>query len=473
MKKLIVFLMVFLVLVSVTVQAQQEIVLKQLGRAPLSPYLQSAEEAKILLKKVNEEVGRALDWFPGGALGEAVYAALYEQLPNLKLEQVQVPVGQRMVWMLYSKGRLLKGLRWEGSEPFQAYQFEVITEGKIFTFIVPLRCGNIALVGMREAPVVAPQPQSVPASPSPAPQPPASQSAPEPAPVKPAIAPRCVQSWSPTLKIKVGAGWGGMTFPVPVDSQTQRIDFFSLVPSTDTVAYCPEGTAIWYYTSSDSTPFALNQHINLWQHQVEHIERKKVFPFYAEIEMEIWQNIFVSGSFFQLGKYASSNYVGKEQMVIDEIRFLGSYYSFGSTGNSNCSQTNVYYIGLHREWNELLVREEARIQEFTAGLKYQLKLGKKFFVEPEVGMLWQVRRGNRITDTTQSKLYPFKEEPLVKEVVTEVVEKIKTTTSSPYVGIALEAGPFFVQARRAFLKKENDLLKISPWRIQGGILLKF
>lgn len=471
MRKFFVFLMVFLVLVSVTVQAHQEIVLKQLGRAPLSPYLQSPEEVKTLLKKVNEEVGRALDWFPGGALGEAVYAALYEQLPNLKLEKVEVPVGETMVWMLYSKGRLLKGLRWEGSEPFQAYQFEVVVEGKIFTFVVPLRCGNIALVEMREAPVVAPQPQSVPASPSPAPQPPASQSAPEPAPVKPAVTPRCVQSWSPTVKIKVGAGWGGMTFPVPVDTQTQRLDFFSLVPSGDAVVYCPEGTAIWYYTTADSTPFALNQSITLWQHWVENVERKKVFPFYAELEVEILKNIFLAGSFFQLGKYSSYQYVGKEQMVIDEVRFLGTYSS-GSTEDVSCPKTNVYYIGLHREWNELLVREEARIQEFTAGLKYQLKLGKKFFVEPEAGMLWQVRRGTRITDTTITKLYPFKEEPLVKEVVTEVVEKIKTTSTAPYAGIALEIGPFFVQARRTFLKNGEDVIKFSPWRVQGGILLK-
>jgi hypothetical protein len=326
---------------------------------------------------------------------------------------------------------------------------------------------------MREAPVVAPQPQSVPASPSPAPQPPAPQSASEPAPVKPALAPRCVQSWSPTVKIKVGAGWGGMTFPVPVDTQTQRLDFFSLVPSGDTVAYCPEGTAIWYYTNSGSTPFTVGQNINLWQHRVENAERKKVFPFYAEVEVEIFQNIFVSGSFFQLGKYSSYQYVGKEQMVVDEVRFLGSYYTNSSTESTvACPKTNVYYIGLHREWNELLVREEARIQEFTAGLKYQLKLARKFFVEPEAGMLWQVRKGNRITDTTITKLYPFKEEPLVKETVTEVVEKIKTTSSSPYVGLALEVGPFFVQARRTFLKNDEDSIKFSPWRIQGGILLK-
>jgi hypothetical protein len=331
---------------------------------------------------------------------------------------------------------------------------------------------------MREAPV-APQPQSVPASPSPASQSPTSQSAPEPpapqtAPVEPTqkltVVSHCC--WSPTVKIKVGAGWAGMNLPVPVDSQTQRFDFFSLVPSGDTVAYCQEGTAIWYYTSAASTPFALNQHINLWQHRVENAERKKVFPFYAELEVEIFQNVFVSGSFFQLGKYSSYHYVGKEEMIIDEVRFLGTYSYSGSTGNSNCSQTNVYYIGLHREWNELLVREEARIKEFTAGLKYQLRLGKRFFVEPEAGMLWQVRRGTRITDTTITKLYPFKEEPLVKETVTEVVEKIKTTSTAPYAGIAVEIGPFFVQARRAFLKNGEDVIKFSPWRVQGGILLK-
>jgi hypothetical protein len=466
---------VLLVLLLVTAAAGygQEIELKELGRAPLSPYLQSVQEVKNLLGRVNEEVGRALGWFPGGGLGEQVYAALYEQLPQLRLEITEIHPGQKMIWMMYSKGRLLKSLIWKGNEPFQAYKFRLEVEGKIFTFIVPVRCGNIALLEMREAPV-APQPPA-PQSPAPVQQPkPAPQPSvpvPQPTPVPPppvSTPPVVTHSWSPTIKIKLGGGWAGINFPAPVDFSSSKFNFFSLIPSDSSVFYCEDGVAFWYYSPRQSIPFTVGQSVPLWRHEVFEVKKGKNFPFYAAVELEFAPNLLLTGSFFQVGKYSSFQYEGKESMAVDEVRLLGQYTSSGTT---NCPPTYVYYVGVHRDWNELLIRENIRIQEFSAGISYQLRLAKKFFVTPQGGVTWQVRRGTKVTDTTTSKWYPFKEAPLEKERVTEVVEKVKTTTTHPYVGIGLELGPLFLEGRRLFGDQPGPV-KISPWRVQGGILLK-
>lgn len=465
---------VFVVLLLLaTAAAGQEIELKELGRAPLSPYLQSPAEVRTLLGRVNEELGRALDFFPGGGLGEQVYASLYEQLQNLKMEVVDIHPNQKMVWMMYSKGRLLKSVVWKGNESFQAYKFRLEVEGKIFTFIVPIRCGNIALLEMREAPVAPQPPAPVPPAPQPpTSQPPAPTPQPIPVPQPPAPQPTSVTPvmvhWTPTIKIKVGGGWAGIKFPAPVDFSSSRVDFFSLIPADSSVFYCEDGVAFWYYSPRNSIPFAVGQSVPLWRHEVVEIQKGKNFPFYAQIEIEFARNLFITGSFFELGKYSSFQYEGKESMVLDEVRLLGQYQ--GQEGQT-CPPTYVYYVGLHRDWHEILVRENIRIQEFSAGISYQLKVVRNVFVTPQGGVTWQTRRGTRVTDTTISKWYPFKEAPLEKERVTEVVEKVKSTTTHPYVGIGLEIGPFFLEGRRLFGDQPGPM-KISPWRVQGGILLK-
>lgn len=468
------FFRFFLVLLLAIAAAGQEIELKELGRAPLSPYLQSVQEVKNLLGRVSEEVGKALEFFPGSALADSVYAALYEQLPQLQMDLVDIHPNQKMVWMMYSKGRLLKSVIWKGNEPFQAYRFQVEAEGKLFVFLVPLRCGNIALLEMREAPASIPAaqpstPQPAPV-PQPAPQSPAPVLAPPPVPQPPVSTPPVVtHPWTPSIKIKLGGGWARMGLPDPVDVSSSRLDFFSLIPADSSVFYCEDGTAMWYYTPRNTTPFSVGQSVELWRHEVMEVQKGKSFPFYAGAEIELFRNIFLTGSFFQLGKFSLFQYEGRESMVLDEVRYLGQYQG---GGEDNCPPpTYVYYVGVHRDWNELLVRENIRIQEWSAGMKYQLTLAKKIFVTPAAGVIWQTRRGTRVTDTTISKWYPFKDAPLEKERCIEVVEKVKSTTAHPYMGIGVEIGPFFLEGRRLFGDQPGPV-KISPWRVQGGILLK-
>jgi hypothetical protein len=123
-----------------------------------------------------------------------------------------------MEWMAYrpnaprgdrTPGRLEK-VRWAGPAVFKAFLFRITSDDKIYTFVVPKTCGNIALMSVSPvertaiAPVPTPPPTPPPAPrPTPAPTPPPAPSAPTPAPAPPA---------APVVAPPVPAGHGSPFF---------------------------------------------------------------------------------------------------------------------------------------------------------------------------------------------------------------------------------------------------------------------
>ena len=476
---LVIFLMMAAAIMAMAVPQQEEISLKALGRAPLSPYLQNPKEAKILLGKMNEEIGEALEVYPGGALGEAVYVALYERLPQLEMKIVEVQTGQKMKWMMYTKGRLLRNVRWEGGKSFQAYQFQLEVEQKRFIFIIPIRCGNITLLDCTELSVL-PVPPSIPSISSSAPL---TKTETKPIAVKaPVEAPSAplplAKAWSPTVKIKIGSGWIKASLP---ENQTleNSFDFFSLIAAEDSLFYCQDGTAAWLYTHTQQIPFALNQEIGLYTKIINQYS-KKIRPIFLGIELELARHFFVTGDYFYVGKYRSELESLQENMLIKELRLLGSYYTNTHNNSINdfcaCPKTYVYYLGLEREKDEGRTIQNLNVHEWSVGAKYEIKIAKKFYFAPMAGVMWQLYKGLIETEERVIYLFPFKEETIREDVVIQQRQKVKITKSSPYLGIALELGPVFVEARRILKDlKDNDdeLMKFSPWRVQGGIVLRF
>ena len=66
--------------------------------------------------------------------------------------------GSTLVWMAYrpnvrkgvrTPGRL-DGVRWSGAKPFRALLFRVTNDYKIYTFILPMVCGNLSLMSVKE-----------------------------------------------------------------------------------------------------------------------------------------------------------------------------------------------------------------------------------------------------------------------------------------------------------------------------------
>jgi len=469
----IVFLGIGLVLLTLPVAAQQsqgkEIELKTLGRAPLAPYLQTEEEVRIVLKKYNEEIGKALEYFPGGALGEAVYLQLYERVDMLSIQCQQIPVDTKMLWMIYWNGGLLKNVRWVGNAPIDAFVFDVEAEGKLFRFAVPIRCGNVSLISMQEIPIPAPvqpepqfQPQPEKAK-QPVVTPPVMVQAPAPAPIK------AQKRWSPIVKFKIGSGWAKTTLPLNQDLEN-RVDFFSLIPKEMSLFYCEEGTAAWLYTPTKDIPFTLGEQIGLHT-QLQSTSTKKYQPFFAGLELEIAKNLFLTGDYFHIGKFQLQKHSLSDFMSITELRLLGEYDST-SGSEVGCTPTYVYYVGLERQRREQLIVQEVRIEEWSVGLKYEVKLAKKFYVAPAAGVTWQEQRGTRERTEVISKMYPFKEEATEPKSIFSSAEKIKTSVAHPYVGASVEI--YFVQVEARYLmKKFNEEICTSPWRVQGSFVLRF
>jgi hypothetical protein len=80
-------------------------------------------------------------------------------------------------------GRLEK-VRWSGAAAFKAFLFRITSDEKIYTFVVPKTCGNLALMSVSPVPRSTPTPAPPPV-PTPPPTPPAPRPTPTPAPAPP------------------------------------------------------------------------------------------------------------------------------------------------------------------------------------------------------------------------------------------------------------------------------------------------
>ncbi len=145
------------------------------------PPLSSVEQMKNMFMEHKSDVQKGMQ---KAGLGE-LYEPLMAQLPNAEVAEVEYQKGQELEWMFYRKkgqGPVMidKGVVWESDTPFTGYQFFVDYNGQRYTFVVPLVCGNLALMGIGPIPA----PVMPVAAPAPAPQPePAPEPAPAPVPV--------------------------------------------------------------------------------------------------------------------------------------------------------------------------------------------------------------------------------------------------------------------------------------------------
>ena len=151
--------------------------LKKLGSHPFyTPPLTSVADLHTMVKKRGAKIQEG--FAKAGAAD--LYPAFAEQFPNVQIETVQVQPGQEIEWMLFrkfGKGQVAaaKNIVWGGHAPFEAFQFAIQKDGNQYNFIVPLVCGNIALVNVTggapvaTAPEPAPTPEPVAPTPEPAP----------------------------------------------------------------------------------------------------------------------------------------------------------------------------------------------------------------------------------------------------------------------------------------------------------------
>jgi len=451
------FLLILMALPVAAQQNQDEIILKTLGRAPLASACVSTDDARRVLKQHSEEVGKALEQFPGGEIGEQIFVRLYENIDVVEFYQTEIPIGQKLEWMIY-KGGLIKKVKWQGDYSFLSFCFKIEVEDGTAIFVIPARCGNISLMKFLPKEAVSFKSSSTSSAEDTIVLSPMSQFSEQSSPME-------IHPWLwPAIKIKIGGGW---TKVVAGSNFIKQLDFTTLIPENSSLFYCENGTASWYYTPKQETPFKLGQHLDIYNNIVSELKRKKEFPFFIGIEIEILNNLYLSGDYFYVGKFDFSSYEKKGQMIIDELRFLGSYPG----DNTNDNKTYVYYLGLHREYQEKSVQEVFRILEWSAGLKYSLLKSKQLLFSPEAGLNWQIKKGDRISQTSISTLYPFKERSLKKENNNSVEEKIEKIDSYPYLGISLEFASFQLEGRYLFLGESPIIPGTTSWQI--SLALKF
>jgi hypothetical protein len=77
-----------------------------------------------------------------------------DQIRQLNFEEKTLPVGEKMMWMLFRSGKSVKvvhDLEWAGNGPLDVYSFAVTKGDKRYEFIMPRACGNISLVNVEAA----------------------------------------------------------------------------------------------------------------------------------------------------------------------------------------------------------------------------------------------------------------------------------------------------------------------------------
>ena len=155
-QKLYSLVIITVLLVSVSM-ANAATTLVEIGRSPFNqPPLKTKEDLLSMLKLKAPEVAK------GFALAgrSDLYEVFMDQVTKTKIDLVQFPKGSHFEWMFYKKKgkgtvRIVKDVNWGSDKPFPGFQFLIEKAGVRYTFVIPLGCGNVALMGQSKAPEVA------------------------------------------------------------------------------------------------------------------------------------------------------------------------------------------------------------------------------------------------------------------------------------------------------------------------------
>jgi len=152
-KRNLVFFMVLAVLVLATATAFAQTKLRRIGLytfCEVKGQVPTPEVMKDLFSRFSSDVKTGFDL----AGYPELYAPFMEQLPAASFEETTLPVGGRLMWMLFkSQGqvKVARDIEWAGKEPLPIFRFDIKKDWKIYHFVIPKECGNLALMGVEDA----------------------------------------------------------------------------------------------------------------------------------------------------------------------------------------------------------------------------------------------------------------------------------------------------------------------------------
>ena len=151
-KTWIFFFIVIFILFSVSTFAETK-KLRQIGRYKLVDIkgdIPHEELMKIIVDKYQGDIKYGFDLVGSGDL----FAPFIEQIKQSAFREKELAVGENISWMLFrSQGKVkaVYDLEWAGGEPLSVFSFSVEKGNKHYEFIMPKTCGNISLLGIKEA----------------------------------------------------------------------------------------------------------------------------------------------------------------------------------------------------------------------------------------------------------------------------------------------------------------------------------
>ena len=151
-KRWIFFFIGIFILFSVSTFAETK-KLRQIGRYKLVdikgdiPY---EELMKIIVDRYQGDIKYGFDLVGSGDL----FAPFIEQIKQSAFQEKELAVGDNIAWMLFrSQGKVkaVRDLEWAGEGSLPVFSFSIEKGNMHYEFIMPKTCGNISLLGVKEA----------------------------------------------------------------------------------------------------------------------------------------------------------------------------------------------------------------------------------------------------------------------------------------------------------------------------------
>jgi len=108
------------------------------------------EAMKILLDRYSEDIKTGFDLAGYPELAQP----FLDQLKTGVFKDETLAVGDKLMWMMFrshGKVKIAQDIEWAGKEPLEVFSVQVKKDYKIYDFVVPKPCGNVALRSITEA----------------------------------------------------------------------------------------------------------------------------------------------------------------------------------------------------------------------------------------------------------------------------------------------------------------------------------
>ncbi len=152
-KGLVPYLIIGLLVLSAATSFAETKKLKRIGLytfVEVQGQVPTAEAMKMLFDRYAEDIktGFELAGYP------ELYQPFMDQLKTTEFKDEKIAVGDKLMWMLFKsngKVKVAQDLEWAGQQPLEAFSIQVKKDWKIYDFVIPKPCGNIALRSITQA----------------------------------------------------------------------------------------------------------------------------------------------------------------------------------------------------------------------------------------------------------------------------------------------------------------------------------